>query len=525
MKRFSTDYWLADSYKTDIYIVFTRLMGLIYLIAIFPLLFQIKALVGSNGLQPAKTLLHTALKTEGLHAIIRFPSVYWLMQTDDMLHAIIVVGCIAAVGLVVNYKPLLSAIVAWACFTSISVIGGDFLVIIIDLFLSEVGVLLILVQLSLFWYGYVARIVHFSLIYLNFRLWFSMGMVKFYFPGTTWTDFSFFHNFFPNQSIPTPLAFLFWKLPLWTNVLAEGWLFVSQIIIPFFVFGNRKFKLIAFASFVFTSVLIMLTGNYGYFNVLSIVTAVILLAKQKEMKGMASRQISAAKRIVVLIGGSVLLFMQGVYTIALFDPNPPCYQNHFNQVFLYSKFQKLPAAALAKPFEPLVYARVCNPYGVFKSMPNFRIELRFYGSNDSANWQAYKFKYAPSANTQNLRWAAPYYPRLDHLMFYETLDAGGYNFNLWNPYYTRNNVWTGKFIEQLYKGDDDLLKLLAENPFKTLAPKYIKCEAYSLKFNNEGSMYNAWNEKYLMTPYAGTIHNISHRPLMNSDYIYNKVEF
>jgi hypothetical protein len=161
--------------------------------------------------------------------------------------------------------------------------------------------------------------------------------------------------------------------------------------------------------------------------------------------------------------------MQFIYTIALLDPKPPGYQNHFNQVFLYEGDSK--CFHLAKNlFKPFVYSRVSSPYGVFKSMPRFRIELRFSGSMDSVGWRPYEFKYVPSANTQALKWFAPYYPRLDHLLFYETLDAGGYNFNLLNPYYTRENVWTGKFIRKLFENDDRVMQLLAKNPFLKFRP-------------------------------------------------------
>jgi hypothetical protein len=104
-----------------------------------------------------------------------------MAPNDNMLMALISVGCIAAIGLILNYKPLMCAIIGWISYTSITVIGGDFLVIIIDLFLSEVGFLLIILHLAVSWLGFVPKIVDFSFIFLNFRLWFSMGFVKFSF--------------------------------------------------------------------------------------------------------------------------------------------------------------------------------------------------------------------------------------------------------------------------------------------------------------------------------------------------------
>lgn len=506
-----------------VFILLSRLVGLVYFIAIFPLYFQIEALIGENGLQPAIKLLAIAQKQEGWMAYVRFPSVFWMIPNDITLLALVIIGSTSSILLILNIKPLINSIIVWICFTSLCVIGGDFLVIIIDLFLSEVGFLLILLHLSLRWFNHVPRILYFCFLLLNFRLWFSMGMVKFYFPGSTWTDFTFFENFFPNQPMPTPLAFYFWQTPRWLHILAEFWLFVSQIIIPFFVFGNRKWRLIAFSAIILTSLLIMLSGNYGYFNILSIVLAIVLLHPvnfyEQKVKLVIYDSLLFQNRIIQ-VTCSVLIFMQFIYCIALIDPKPPCAQNHFNQVFLYKRFQSFPFSLITTPLKPVVYARVCNPYGVFKSIPNFRNELRFSGSYDSINWKPYVFKYVPSGNTNELKWFAPYYPRLDHLLFYETVASGGYNFNLWNPYYSSKNVWTEEIIQKMFDNDKVLSCLLASNPFEyTTPPSLIKCELYSLKFNNPPLGKSTWKEKKLATVFLGDHNQVPKTPLLSQNQI------
>lgn len=523
---------LAKSSAQQVYQFTSRLIGLVYIIAIFPLFFQIKGLIGANGLQPAHQLLSSAYSTEGLGAFLRFPSLFWLYPSDWILYLLVSGGVAGGMLLMVNKFAFFGSLLSWVCFVSISVVGGDFLVIIIDLFLAEAGFLLVLLHWGKWIKGYVPRIAHVGFLFLNFRLWFSMGMVKFYFPGSTWTDFTFFENFFPFQPMPTPLAFVFWKFPHWTHAVGEFWLLISQLVFPFFVWGGKKMRVLAFLSFLTTSVLIMLCGNYGYFNILSIVVALPLLPDS-----IFSRQLvipttnngnslpNVFHQNIFLTVASIPLVMQVIYTIALFDPKPPGYQNHFNQVFLYKRFEAMPFSVFTAIFKPFVYVRACNPYGVFKSIPRFRIELRLLGSIDGKHWETYRFKYVPSANTQSLKFFAPYYPRLDHLLFYESLDAGGYNFNLLNPYYTRNNVWTNRFLTLLFENDKELTKLLALNPFAgKQAPLYIQCEAHTLRFSPTGTMSSAWEGELLWVLFTVTPNEVPHTPLLPASFIYSKFE-
>src|SRR3984885_16221624 len=67
--------------------LFLRALGLIYFSAFFSLLFQVRGLIGSQGILPAADFLHAV---RGL-GILRFwysPSLLWLSSSDRMLMAI-----------------------------------------------------------------------------------------------------------------------------------------------------------------------------------------------------------------------------------------------------------------------------------------------------------------------------------------------------------------------------------------------------------------------------------------------------
>lgn len=109
------------------------------------------------------------------------------------------------------------------------------------------------------------------------------------------------------------------------------------------------------------------------------------------------------------------------------------------------------------------------------------------GSNDSLNWQAYTFRYLPSGTTDYLGFYAPYYPRLDHLFFYENVAAPNYKWNPLNQYNNQGNPWIERFIQKLLTNDRDISNLLLSNPFSGKeAPRFIRARVYRLEFDGSG---------------------------------------
>ncbi|OWY22879.1 hypothetical protein C7N43_05245 [Sphingobacteriales bacterium UPWRP_1] len=526
---------------------FIRAMGVIYLVALVPFLFQYQGLWGQNGLLPAAKLLQTAFNSEGWYALLHFPSLLWLYPCSDvMLLVIIAGGCAGALGMLCYVAPHWSALLAWGCFVSVTTVGGDFSVIIIDLFLAETGFLTVLLAFCLRYFGYVPVLPAFLLRLLLFRLWFSMGMVKFYFPGESWRNFTFFDYFFPFQPMPTPLAWYFHKLPVFWFKFTIVATFIVEMIVPFFVFFGRVWRYVAVACFTAISVLIMLSGNYGYFNILSIVLSLLLLQDDDSIFGHKSELAQPAKNpssnltrliwVLVLCLGLFSGSMQVVYTAWLFSPNVCNPQNHLCYPFYFEAANRLPPPFgwVNRLYRIAANFRLSNPYGVFKDINRFRVELRFEGSYDGINWQPYEFKYVPSGYTQALKWFAPYYPRLDHVMYYETIGVGAYNANPLppfrtpqnplNPYYTPDNAWICNFVAALRNNTYPVTGLLQHNPFAAHKPAFVRVRAYALRFTTNSEMQQTgrwWQEKYLFTAY-NTADDRPCKPLTNLQNLYDR---
>ncbi|XP_025889683.1 lipase maturation factor 2, partial [Nothoprocta perdicaria] len=117
--------------------------------------------------------------------------------------------------------------------------------------------------------------------WLLFRLMFASGVVKLSSRCPTWWGLTALTYHYETQCIPTPLAWFAHQLPVWLQKFSVVATYVIEIAVPLFFFAPlRRLRLFAFYSQVLLQVLIILTGNYNFFNALTIVLAVSLLDEE-----------------------------------------------------------------------------------------------------------------------------------------------------------------------------------------------------------------------------------------------------
>ena len=66
-------------------------------------------------------------------------------------------------------------------------------------------------------------------------------------------------------------------MPAWFHRLSVALMFYAELVAPFFIFGPRPLRRMGFASLILLQLLIAGTGNYGFFNLLSIVLCLTML--------------------------------------------------------------------------------------------------------------------------------------------------------------------------------------------------------------------------------------------------------
>src|SRR5262249_31315514 len=98
--------------------IFLRALGLIYFSAFYPLVFQIRGLIGPNGLLPAGSYLEDVSKVFGHTRFWYTPTLLWFNSSSHALVALCWVGMIAAILLMLNLWPRAMLFVCFVAFLS-----------------------------------------------------------------------------------------------------------------------------------------------------------------------------------------------------------------------------------------------------------------------------------------------------------------------------------------------------------------------------------------------------------------------
>ena len=200
----------------------------------------------------------------------------WLDASDRVLHLLCWGGVVLAAA--ADRSGVLPGLVAgllWLFYLSLAVAGQDFLGYQWDSLLLEAGLLAILLAPWGAWLGrardepwpwsiWLVR-------WLVFRLMFLSGVVKLASGDPAWWAWQALEHHYQTQPLPTWTSWYVHQLPAGFHWLSVGFMFYAELIAPFFVFGPRPIRMVGFASLVLLQVLIAATGNYGFFNLLTIV--------------------------------------------------------------------------------------------------------------------------------------------------------------------------------------------------------------------------------------------------------------
>jgi lipase maturation factor 1 len=458
--------------------MFLRLLALIYLVAFISYGLQLSGLNGERGILPAAEFFRMAREMLGPEAFLRFPSVCWLSASEAALQAWCGAGIVAALVLMVGFMPLPCLFFLWMTYLSLTIAGQIFYQFQWDILLLETGFLGIFlspVGLRLDRPANPPRAAHFLAVWLLFRLVFASGVVKLTSGDPAWANGTALAYHYFTQPLPTPLAWFAQQLPGWWQALSVRVMFFTELVLPFFLFGPRNLRLFAAAGIALLQLLIALTGNYGFFNLLTIALCITCV----DDAGWAKLKLRKWS----------------------FDPFAPTRSR-----FLSRKFLRVAAvsifllslvplsAAFRRPIpllEPIAVAygavapfRTINGYGLFAIMTKERDEIVVQGSEDGITWKTYAFPFKPGDPRRAPPWVAPYMPRLDWQMWFAALGTA------------EQNPWFLRFLERLLQGSPSVLRLLTENPFPNGPPQYVRALSDRYTFTTAGERSrtgNWWN--------------------------------
>jgi len=437
---------------------------LIYLAAFWSLGVQILGLVGSHGILPVSDFLHYIGYEAGAKHFWVAPTLCWINNNDQFLLFLCWGGVGLSILFLIGVMPMLTASLLWVFYLSLTVAAQDFLGFQWDNLLLEAGFLLIFLIPKPFQVHFkpIVRpsvIVIWLLRWVLFRLVFESGLVKILSGDVNWAHLTALTYHYWTQPLPNVISWYVNQLPLWFQKLSCAVMFGVELFIPFFIFCGRWGRLIAFFGITGLQLLIILTGNYCFFNLLAIGLCLTLL----EDEHLAFLPFGNLTKD--FLQGGIFYKISTVFLAALVLI--------VSLGLMADSFVRFP---LPKPVEKLIASvspmRSINNYGLFAVMTTERNEIVIEGSNDGEHWLPYEFRYKPGNVNQAPRWATPYQPRLDWQMWFAALGT-------W-----RENQWLMAFIARLLQGEPSVIRLLAVDPFKDHPPKYIQATFWEYHFTN-----------------------------------------
>ncbi|MDC0206467.1 lipase maturation factor family protein [Nitrospinae bacterium] len=450
--------------------LFIILLGLVYFTAFSSFGSQIEGLIGKEGILPAQSLLQGVEAQLGAERFWKLPTLLWLDGSDGFLKFICLAGAAISLLVIAGFAPAFGLFLLWLFYLSLFNVGQQFLGFQWDTLLLETGLLAIFLA-PLKWRPKLAYEpppspwVLILLRFLLFRVIFTSGWVKLASGDPTWNDLSALLYHYETQPLPTWIGWYAHQLPQWFQEYSVIAVFITQLVIPFFIFGPGRIRYAAGTVLILFQVLILLTGNYCFFNILTIVLCLLLFDDgviQKRIpekwriifKETRSRIPEWKKRFFEVMGLGVLVISILLYIIPLFV-SPVSYPSAF-----------ISTVNTIRPFH------IVNRYGLFAVMTTSRPEIFIKGSSDGKEWKTYKFKWKPENLNKAPAFVAPHQPRLDWQMWFAALSN-----------YERN-PWLIQFMTRLLQGSTPVIDLLESNPFPQKPPKYIQAVVYDYWFTN-----------------------------------------
>jgi predicted DCC family thiol-disulfide oxidoreductase YuxK len=468
-------WWYGKDARLPTYLLTRRFffigLGLVYFVAFASLGVQIVGLVGQNGILPAGQYLEAAREQLGPEAPWRIPTLAWFDSSDAALRGMCVGGAALSCLLVLGVAPVLMLVLLWVLYLSLSGAAQTFLDYQWDILLLETGFLAILLASWRFWPRPADEpppsvFALWLVRWLLFRLLFGSGIVKLLSGDATWRDFTAMPVHYETQPLPIWTSWFVYHLPEWFHRASVIGMYAIELVVPFFIFLGHRLRIVACVLFVVLQATIAATGNYTFFNLLTVVLCIPLLDDRLLRwflpRRWGERVVSVASRprrprfqcALTGVVGLVVIVASGL--------------RFYGQLYSRAELPEWGQRLLVQ-IAPL---RSVNTYGLFAEMTTERPEIIIEGSHDGREWREYEFKWKPGDVGRRPGLVAPHQPRLDWQMWFAALGS-------------RSSVpVVMNLMVRLLEGAPEVLELLAENPFADEPPVYIRAVVYDYRFTD-----------------------------------------
>ncbi len=509
--------------------IFLRALGLIYFSAFYSLVFQIRGLIGADGILPSNEFLAAVAHQFGRGRFWFAPTLLWIATGPHMLTAICWVGMIVSLLLVINVWPRGMLLICFVCFLSFVSAAQDFSGYQSDGMLLEAGFISLFLAPPGFWPGLgrlhpPSRASYFLLQWEWFRIYFESGMVKLASGDPEWRNFTAMDEYYQNGPLPTWIGWYAEHLPHSFHAFATGATLVLELGLVFMLFLPRRWRIVSFFIVTAWQIPVILTANYTFLNYLVLLLGFLLLDDRFLLRIMPQRwkrfispepttpplqttqnpdtlegptptephaepqNVVASSHRAVHSLRAFKLALTSVMLIWIF------YATTVQMIWIL--FPRLPLPT--SPVAALDPFRIANRYGLFAVMTRGRYEIEFQGSNDGQTWVAYLFRYKPQDPSKRPGIYAPYQPRFEWNLWFASLGS-------W-----RDNLIVPSAEERLLAGAPDVLALFAANPFPEGPPKQVRAVLWRYWFTSlaEKRETGMWWKRQLIGLYAPVLERL-----------------
>jgi uncharacterized membrane protein YphA (DoxX/SURF4 family) len=388
-----------------------------------------------------------------------------------------------------GFAPGPMLVCLWACYLSLTTAGQVFLGYQWDALLLETGFLAIFYASWRLWpwpaSARASPVMRWLLRWLLFRLMFTSGVAKLVSGDPTWRDFTALEYHYETQPLPAWTSWYLHQLPAWVQRFSVLLTFVLEIGAPVLLFAGRRCRRWACAGIIFLQMLIALSGNYGFFNLLTIALCIAQLDDNVFPATIRARMLGPPRepgpagmprfRVILLFSVAGTLFLLSLVPflrVARLTQHWPTWLTGTSE--------------LAASFQ------VVNNYGLFAVMTRERPEIVIEGSNDGTTWLPYEFRWKPGDIRRRPEFATPHMPRLDWQMWFAALGTFA------------DNPWFHHFLVRLLEGEEQVLALLEHNPFPERPPRFLRAILYRYRFTDAESRARtgAWWQRERIRPYS-----------------------
>ena len=445
----SQDYRLVSA-------LFLRALAVIYLIAFTSIGGQIVGLAGSGGILPFTEMLQFVESEYSTAHVWKLPNVFWINASDTALSVVALAGCVFSVLLFFNILQRLSLFLLFVFYLSLFHAGQIFMNFQWDYLLLETGFLAIFLPSG-------SRSVIWLFRWLLFRFRFLSGLSKLISGDPTWANLTALDYYFEVQPLPQWVSWYVHNFPEWLLQFCTGSALFIELVIPFMMFLSRGPRLFAAWATILMQVLILLTSNHNFVNLLTICLCLFLFddravdrfVPESTTRWLVRRQ---ASELTASPLQTTIIWALGILIV---------FVSSFQMWEMISgQRSPEPAATVIQHVRPF---RLTSNYHVFPMMKTDRIEIILEGSQDGEHWEPYEFKYKPGDTSRRPEVVVPHQPRLDWMMWFVSMGP---------PFLP----WFEAFVLRLLENSPSVTELLQTNPFPDTPPRYVRASTYRYRF-------------------------------------------